>query len=572
LVYKNIASHYPAEESRLGVKAIALNEEINGYYSGVIGLIAAAAICLFAISIVNLAGLIGVRSGEQRREMAIRLALGSNRIRLVRKILSETFTLGLWGGILGIVVARGTIQLIQLWAPTSWYRISDIELDGYALGWIFLLLLLATLGAGLLPAMRLIRTDPGIVLKQEGSYSGTSSPQRQRAQSFLVIGQFGLVTLLLISAGLLIRSFQRIQEMPLGFEPRQVLTALLYPTNVSKYRDNGSFRRFFHRVEERLRQMPDVISTASNDELPFIGVFATPFEVLGRTPEEPGREPIMLAQAISRDYFHTVQIPLLQGRAFTKEDREGSQKVCIVDKAFADRFFPEKSALGQQIIDSSFFSGRQISTIVGVVANSQGEKVDTTAHPAFQIYFPYDQRNSYQQYLLLRTRGNPTSLVPELQRAISEIDPEIPLTEVAPYTQVIEENYTSRKLAIDLVSIYSIAALLLSMAGIYSLQAYYVVQRRRDVGIRIMLGSNRGLILKYIFSYGMRLAGIGVLIGVVSAVLVFFILRSFLYHIAPLDPIAILVSVVVVEITAAMACLIPSLRALQIDPMKVLRE
>jgi putative ABC transport system permease protein len=572
LVYKNLATHYPLDESRLGVTAVPLLEAAVEHYSTVIWVISAASVCLLLISIVNLTSLIVVRSSERRRDMAISLALGALRSHLMKEVFIEISGLALWGGLLGMVVALGTIQLIKLWAPSDLYRVQEIHLDAGALVLSFLLLLFASITSGLFPAWRLTQIDPGMVLKQEGSHSGTASRQRQRAQSLLVIGQFSLVTLLLISAGLLVRSFLQIENIPLGFDPNHLLTVYLYPTDTSKYGNFEAVRQFFERVDERISQMPGIISAASNDELPFIGAIPVPFQVLGRAPAESGHEPVMLSQAISPSYFRTLKIPLLEGREFTRQDRLGRQNICIVDASFAEHFFPKGNVIGQQISDYSFYNGRQTWSIIGVVANSQGAAVGSSAYGAFQVYFPYGQRIIGQQYLVLRTYGNPLTLVPELHRVIADIDPNVPLAEVCTLDQVIEGNYAFRRLAIYLVSIYSVAALFLSMAGIYSLQAYYVTQRRRDIGLRILLGAGRDSVLRLVFFHGLRLAAIGAAIGTIGAMVGFHMLRSYLYNTASIDWISILLSVIVVGAAASLACVTPALRAIRIDPVNVLKE
>jgi putative ABC transport system permease protein len=572
LTYQNLATHYPSEESHLGVSAISLLSEVVGKYATFIWLIAAASGCLLLISIVNLAGLLTVRSSERRREMAIQLALGASRGRLIWQTLAETLGLTFWGALFGIFVALGTIDLIKAWAPDYLYRVQEIHLDGGALGWTFFLLLFAALSAGVLPAWLLTYVDPGQVLKQEGSYAGTSSPYRQRAQSILVTGQIGLVTLLLISAGLLIQSLRQIQAVPLGFDPKGVLTAFLYPTDMSKYPDNLDIRHFFDRVDERLRRTSGITSFTSNDNLPFVTVPTASFQVLGQIPSAPGREPKMLPQAIAPGYFDTLKIPFVRGRDFTKQDQMGKANVCIVDSVLADRFFPNGNVIGQQIEDRGLYNGRKAWTIIGVVAKSEGTAVSDAGYGAYQVYFPYNQRRIGQQYLLLRARGDPMSLVRVLRRAVAEVDPDVPLTDICTYPQLIDKNYQFRKLTIYLVSIYSVAALGLSIAGVYSVLAYYVEQRRRDIGIRIMLGASRKSILELIFFRELRLAGIGAGVGLVSAVIGFYFLRSVLYNTAPLDPVVILLSLLVVGLATSAACVVPALRAIRIDPMEVLRE
>jgi putative ABC transport system permease protein len=270
--------------------------------------------------------------------------------------------------------------------------------------------------------------------------------------------------------------------------------------------------------------------------------------------------------------FRLCKFRLFEAAILQSKIRWGEQNVCIVDVALAKLFFPDGNVIGQQIEDHGIYNGRKAWTIVGVVAKSEGTDVDAKDHGAFQVYFPYDQRMIGQQYLLLRTRGDPLNLVPALRRVVAEVDSDVPLTDICTYPQLIDKNYQFRQLTIYLVSIYSVAALGLSIAGVYSVLAYYVAQRRRDIGIRMMLGASRMSILKLILLHGIRLAGIGVGMGMAFGVIIFYILRSVLYNTAPLDPVAISLSMLVVGLAVSTACAVPALRAIRIDPMDVLRE
>jgi predicted permease len=573
LIYHNLADHYLSEKKHLRIRAVPLSSVVLNQYATITWLIVSASLCLFFISIANLSSLINVRANSLRKDMAIRLALGATRLQMMHPFINEIFTLSFIGGLFGIVIAFGTIHIIKTWAPTDLYRIQQIQLDLVSLLGAMGLFIFAILVAGIWPTWRLSTLCPSSVIREEGS-STTASPQRHRVPSCLVLCQFSLVTILLISTGLLVRRLQQIQDRPLGFNPAHVMTAYVYPTNVTKYNHSNPnhIHRFFDRLLDLLRQQPGIASVASNEELPFKGFSLEPFHVLGTPILTQGNEPVMYAQSISKDYFYTLQIPLLKGRDFFQSDQSDTQKVCIVDRAFADHFFPNNTAIGQQIEEGSLFSGTNTWTIIGIVAKSAGDAIGTPAYGAFQVYFPYTQRNIGQQYVVLRTYGNPIDIIPLLNRSVESIDPDVPLAEVATFDQLISNHYRFRKLSIYLVSIFGVASLALSVSGIYTLQTLYVEQQQKNIAIRIALGASTGSILGLVFFRGGRLALIGITFGTAIVIIVFSILHSILIDTAPINLAVILISLVAMALPIGVACVIPALRAIRIDPIRALKD
>jgi putative ABC transport system permease protein len=574
VVYSNISAQYPPAEKGFIPRVEPILTGAMSAYSDAIWLVGAAAGVLFLIAVINLAGLVFVRVTNRRREMAIRSAIGANKGHLIKQILLEVLGLALGGGVLGVVIASATTELIKVWAPRDLYRIQNVQMDVVVFGCVLVLSTLAALGAGLFPAWRSAGVNPGLVLKEDGGLTGTASRSHQRSQSMLVIAQVALAFALIVCAALLGRSFQAILSAPLGFEPHQIFFARVYPTS-SKYDDPLDLRRFFDAIFEKIQKVPEIEAAGMNSEPPFrlnVGYPTSTFQLIGRPPTEQSKEPVMTAEPISPGYFRTMKIPLVAGRDFTAEDRADKEYVCIVDREFADKFFPDKNCLGEQISDHAFFDKERTWTIVGIVGNSLSNRVDNLTKAPPQVYFPYDQRLVGEQYLLLRTKGDLLSVLSNVRRAVAEVDPDVVVTEPHDFERLISEKYASRRLGIYLMSIYSLAALFLAGAGLYCLLVYFVAQRNREIAVRIALGATGSDVVKLVLLRGVSLTSKGTLIGIVAAMIAFLFMRTLLYETGPIDPLAIGFSIAIVGFVSLSACAAPAFRAALINPVRNLRD
>jgi putative ABC transport system permease protein len=500
---------------------------------------------------------------ERRKEMRIRATLGASRLRLAGQLLSETAFLALLGGLLGLVVARWSIGLIKALSPDYLNRFQAVHLDTRALLFVFGVTVIVSLLSGLLPALSLSNA----ALRDEGGRIATIGPQRQRTQSLMVTGQVALACVLLIGAGLLVRSFQATQRLPLGFNSHHLLTVNVDPTG-TKYSDMTRIRNLFDMVLKKARQLPGVTDAAMNQDQPFewtFGDLKIPFHVPGQPASEPGKEPTMCAQAISPNYFKTMQISLLEGRDFNAEDRVDSQHVVIVDEAFAQRFFPDRDPIGKQIDDLGTWTGKGSWTIVGVVQNSRHNGPEHLLAP-FQTYFSYTQReNLYRQFLLLRTPGDPTALIPAVRQIMTSVDPDVPVDRMMSLDDLIASRSATRRLGVLLVTLLSSVALLLSAVGLYGTLAYSVSLRKRELGVRIALGAQSSNILRLVIRQGLRLVCCGLIVGIGSALILVRFIDSILYGVSGSDP-------VVLGLAGLLACLLPALRATRINPITTLRE
>ena len=371
VVQSNLAVLYPDTDKGYGIHLIPLLTIIEESYSSSVWLLGAAGGCLLLLSCANVANLLFARGLERRREMAIRATLGASRLGLMAQLLTETVSLTLLAGGFGFLIAIWGIPLIKALTPDYLSTFQEISLNRTALAFIFCLTALVACLSGLLPAWSLSKTSVGLTLKDERGRSGTQSLHKQRVQSLLVVGQVAVACLLLIGTGLLVRSFQAVRSLPLGFNPYHLLTANIMPTG-KKYSDSRQLRIFFDAVLEKVRRLPGVIEAGMSDNQPFevlYGGWKFPFSIPGRPEPEPGKAPAMDVEAISPGYFRTLQIPLLHGRDFDSRDQSDSQNVIIVNKTLAETLFPGENPIDKQIHDHDEWLGRKDWTIIGVVDN-----------------------------------------------------------------------------------------------------------------------------------------------------------------------------------------------------------
>jgi predicted permease len=377
---------------------------------------------------------------------------------------------------------------------------------------------------------------------------------------------------LLIGAGLLARSFQAVQSVPLGFNPHNILTAGLYLASPKYEFDGARTRAFWDAVLEKVRQLPSVAEVAMNDFLPFDDDYgwSNSFLVVGQPDPGPGQEPRLDWHMISPNYFRTLQIPLVKGRDFDSRDRIDSQRVTIIDEPLASQYFPNQDPVGKQIQITNP-EGAQVCTIVGVVPHVNHNSPDYKETP-FQAYFPYPQQDWDSETLVIRSHGDPNQLIPSLRNVIESIDPGVPVTRVSTFEHLVAKKFVIRRLGLLLVSLFSGAALFLSAVGLYAVLDYFVSQRTSEIGIRIALGARSSDILGLVIRHGLKLVCLGMIVGTVTSLILAHFIESILYGVSTIDPISLGVAVLVLGTTAFVACLVPALRALRIDPVTALRQ
>ena len=573
LIQMSLSERYPESDRGYTIHVIPLLRGAVSDYAPALWVLGAAVACLLLIACANVANLFLTRALDRKREMNVRAAMGASRLRLACQLAFETAFLSILGGLLGLVIAICTIGFIKALSPQQdLARFERVGLDETALLFCFGATMVTSLLFGIFPAWNLSKVNPGSALRGEDLRSATTGHQRQRLQSLLIIAQVALACILLVAAGLLMRSFQATQAVRLGFNPHGLLAAQIELSGIHYGSDSHSLT-FFLSLLEKVRRLPGVSAVALNPDPPFNdwnGI--EPFGVAGRPDAEPGQETTLEWQCVTPGYFRTLEIPLLAGRDFDDDDVQKSQKVVIIDQAMADRLFPGQDPIGKQIHDyeEKDKQERGYFTIIGVTKNIRHDSPDSPSAD-FQAYFPFPLRLR-DGILLVRTEKDPLALVPAVRKAVAAIDPTVALAKVSTFDGWIGKKFMARRLSTLLVSLFSGAALCLSAIGVYGVLAYSVGQRTRELGIRIALGAQSDNILRLITAQGLRIVGVGLIVGLLASLILVRFIEGILYGVSATDPFSLCAAVIVLGLAALVACLLPAHRATRINPITALRE
>jgi putative ABC transport system permease protein len=571
-IHKNLLSRYPEFNQGTGISVIPLLDRMVQDYAATTWLLGAAVGCLLLISCANVASLLFARGLQRRRETMIRATLGAPRWRLISQQLLETLLLSILGGVIGLLIALASAGTIKELSPPNLYRFQEVSVDLHALVFVFGVILITSLLSGVLPAWSFFRTNLVPALKDEGGRAGTSGRQRHRTQSALVTVQVALACVLLIGAGLLVRSFQAAQNVPLGFNPHHLMTAAIRLSSVKYQTDAVRTRAFWDAAVTKIRRLPGVTEAAIDDlpPLKYPWERRLVFTIDGQPDPGPGRQPVLVWQMISTDYFRTMQVPILQGRDFNSQDTADKASVVVVDQALAEHYFPDQNPLGKSISVQDP-EGTRDCTIVGIVQHLR-YKSPGQAEAAFQAYFPVSQWDYDAAFLILHSELAPAALIPGIRAVITSIDPDVPVDDVSTYDDVIAQNFVTRRLSMLLVSLFSGAALFLSAIGLYGILAYAVGQRTREIGVRVAVGAQPSDILKLFTEQGLKIVGLGLVVGLIAALILACFVGSVLYGVTATDPVSIGAAVLILGLTGLLACLIPAAKAVKVNPTEALRE
>ena len=523
---------------------------------------------ILLIASVNVANLLLARATEREKEMAVRAALGASRFRLIRQTLTESLSLALIGGMLGWLLAMWGVDLIVALSPERLPRIDEISIDRRVLGFTLFATLFSGLLFGLAPALESSPADLNATLKEGGRSTDGSS--RKRLRGLLVISEFALALMLLVGAGLMIRSFLELQRVDPGFDPDRVLTAQIVLPR-TRYGEESRVGAFHQQLLQRIQSIPGVESAAVSMSLPpDLLVMRNPFAVEGQTPAPGQSQPIADQLLISPDYFHTLRIRQNAGRAFTDSDTSDAPPVMIINEAMARQHFPDGDAVGKRIQTGDYSPTGQWLTVVGVVADVKYNGLNEEAQPA--MYTPFLQNLWWRSmYVSVRTSGEPSSLATAVRNEVWAIDRDLPVTQIRTMQERMSESVAEPHVYMLLLTVFGGVALLLSAIGIYGVMSYSVTQRTHEIGVRLALGANHSDVLRMVVKQGMTLALIGVVIGLAAAFALTQLMESLLYGVKPTDPLTFGVIAVLLTIVALAACYIPARRATRVDPMVALR-
>jgi putative ABC transport system permease protein len=564
-----LEQQYPESNKGLSVRVVSLGEQIVGNFRTSLLVMLGAVVFVLLIGAANVANMLLARAAGRQREMAIRTALGAGRWRIVRQLLTESMLLSLISGILGLLVAIWGIQLLVALGPADLPRVKEVTIDLRVLGFTFGVSVLTGILFGLLPALQASRPNLNEKLKA-GGRSATSGVNRQRLRGFLVIAEIALSLVLLVGAGLLIRSFQRLQAVNPGFNPTNVLTMQL-DLSGPKYKTGAQVIAFHDQLLERLKQLPGVQYASTRTFVPIASdaSFAyLHFNVEGR-PGDVSEPPVAYYNGVSPDYFQTMMIPLLKGRGFSDLDVRGSQNVAIVNGTLVRRYFGTEDAIGKRIsLEDNPKEGDWVR-IVGVVGDTKPREL--RSEPVAELYMPYDQQPEPGMSLMIRYQDGGAGVAAAVRSEVLALDKDQPVYSIRTLDSVLSESVATPRFRTLLLGIFAGMALILAGVGIYGVISYAVSQRTQEIGIRMALGARAADVLKLVVKGGMMLALIGVAIGLAGAFALTRLLTTLLFGVTPTDAATFVTVSAGLIVVALFACFIPARRATKVDPLVALR-
>jgi putative ABC transport system permease protein len=561
-----LAAAYPSSNANRTGRVVGLRELLVKDSRPALLLLLGAVAFVLLIACANVANLLLARATVRQRELAIRVALGASRGRVIRQMLTESLLLAVIGGGLGVAVAVWGLDALRSSLPGDLTIIAPIAIDARVLGFTVVISLSTGILFGLLPALHGSASNPHDALKEGARGAGGG---RQRARSVLVSAEVAVAMLLLVGAGLTLRSFGRLSAVDPGFNPRGVLT-----TNVSlpdaRYSDDAKIAAFYQALKDRLAAIPGVTAVALGFPLPFSGAnVSLRWHEDGAPPPAPGADVGAEFAGVNADFARAFQIPVVRGRFFTDEDdRRATPRVAVVNEAFAKKFFPGQDVVGRRII-VGWKKDESPREVVGILADTRIFSLDRDPLP--QIYVPFFQGNA--PYILIAARTvAPAGFGGALRAVVDSIDADEPIDTVQPMSELIGQSMAKQKLSTLLLGIFGALAVALALIGVYGVMSYTVTQRIREIGVRMALGARPGDVMRMVVRQGVLLAVIGVAAGTVGALALASLMSSLLFGVSSTDPVTYAAMAGLLLVVTALATWIPARRAARVDPMIALRS
>jgi putative ABC transport system permease protein len=547
-----------------------MNEVVGDVRPALLTLLGAVGLVLL-IACANIASLLLAQHAARSKEIAIRAALGAGRARLLRQFFIEALLLSVLGTTAGIALAKFGMGALVKIIPTKIPRLDQVQLDWRVLAFTLLLSLVTCLLFGMVSAWQATKPDLQPTLEHGVRTSGPGTGQRFR--QLLVVFQVSMAVMLVISAGLLIKSFWRLRQADPGFTSNNVLSA--HVTLGPQYHKALKTNDFYNQLIERISVLPDVDSVAIAYDHPLESNMVDDFKIEGRTESESGRPASANFQPVSWDYFRTVGMTIISGRPFTQQDDQDHPGVAIVNEAFAHKYLPPGKALGQRIqpvLPAQIWNNERLTSfeVVGIVRNVKSAGWNAESEPTY--YLPATQAPFQAMTILVRTRNDPATLVSALRNAVQTIDPTQPVTNIRTLDQIVSDSIAQPRLNMLLMGLFGGLALILAAVGIYGLLSYAVTERTREIGTRMALGAQVPDVLRLVLKQGMTLALIGEVIGLVGAFALTRVIRGLLFGVAPTDAMTFIAVAAVLTSVALLACYFPARRAAKVDPLVALRH
>ncbi|HEX5734748.1 MAG TPA: ABC transporter permease [Blastocatellia bacterium] len=563
---------YPeTHSSEVGVYATALKDYVvDPNAQRAMWVLFGAVFFVLLIACANVANLLLARAAEREKEIALRTTLGASRFGIVRQLLTESLLLSVIGATAGWLLAHWLVAAVSKFMPDVWQRMGGVRLDAGVFSFTLFLAVLTGLLFGLAPALGATKVNLNEALKS-GARAISASRPRQRLRGALVALEVALALVLLVGSGLLLKSFANLRRVELGFDPDNLLTMSLRLPN-SRYGEPAQRVSFFQQTLANVKQLPGVESAAICFSLLMTGEGATdPVVIEGRPPIPKGEEPVLRGGSVSADYFRTMGIAIRQGRAFTEQEVWQESNVIIVNEAFAERFFPNEDPIGKRI--KVGLGDPPWSTIVGVVANHIQPGVDNLVWE--EMFYPYVNTADpplWGMNLVVKTAGDPAALTQSVVNEVRKLDRLLPIAKIKTMRALTEDALRADRFSVGLLGSFAMLALLLAAIGIYGVMAYSVTQRIQELGIRLALGATRGKVLRLVVGQGLKLALIGVAVGLITSLALTRLMKALLFGVSTTDPTIFAVITSLLTAVALLACFVPAWRATKVDPIVALRH
>jgi putative ABC transport system permease protein len=574
-IASRLAEQYPVDDAGWGAQVVPLHEQVTGESRKPLLILLGAVAFVLLIACANVANLMLAKTLDRKKELAIRTALGASRRRIVAQVLTESVLISVVGGSLGLIVAHFAKSLVINFLGASLPRLSGIRIDGTVLAFTFGIAVVTGVAAGVAPAWKLSNSDPNDALKQGGR---TGSAAKSPTRGVLVVVEVALSLVLLVGAGLMIRTLWNLRNVDPGFEANHTV-AMTIGIASTDYATIEQESAFLEQVRERVSGLPGVKAAAITDDVPLTGGSTQPIQVEGQPVVAMADQPEVSVRVISAGYMKTLQIPVRAGREFTESDTMKAPKTVVISESIAKRFWPNQNPIGKRI--SLTFDpqdgAREVVGVVGDIKDNGLEQKDS----AQILYQPLMQLTSdpargkftsFRMQLLARGDGNPADSVPSITSAVHSISPNTPVTDVSTMKDIIEESISPQRFSMMLLAAFAVLAVFLAAVGIYSVLAYSVRQRVREIGIRIALGSPLRDVLRMIVYEGIRPTLLGVGIGLATSLALSRVLATLIFGVPATDMITFATVSAVLVTVGFLASLFPALRASRVDPLKTLRE
>jgi putative ABC transport system permease protein len=561
-------AHQSLGDFQLAMTALALRDEVTGPLRPTLLVLLGSVGLVLLIACVNVANLLMMRASGRQKEIAVRLAIGAGRLRLLRQFVVEGMLLAFLGGGLGLAVAVWLKDVLVAGMPASVPRFHASGLDWVVLLFTFLIVTVVGLTFGVLPAMWSSRTDPNASL-MDGVRGTSEGGDHLRARAVFVVVEVALSVMLLVGAGLLIRSFQRVVNTNPGFRPEHVLTASV-DLPPDEYSRDEQVVSFYRQLTERLRQTPGILAVGGSTDLPLLGEWTHAFTPESYRPSPGAALNLCNHSVVYGDYLQVMNIPLLRGRYFTDHDDSRSTHVLIVSESLAKKYWPGEDALGKRLKWGTPESSDSWLRIVGIVGDVKQGPLDSAT--ALHTYEPYAQLGSAPSLrIAVRSQGEPASVAGAVRTAVWGLDRQLALGRVQSMDEVISRSTASRRFSLLIVGAFAALALVLAAMGIYGVLAFSVARRTHEIGVRVALGARGGDVLRMVLAQGLRVTAIGMIAGVVGGLALTHFLRSLLYEVGPADPPTLGGVALLIVCVSLAASYLPARRAMRVDPMVALR-